>query len=517
MRRKVRLARAWAAIVVMALAVAGCAGGAADDDESPGRGGTPKRGGTLTVADTNEVTSLDPTSTTTAAGAGGLPFYALYDALFTLDAETGEVSPKIGLSLTPDATQKVWTLKLRPNVKFSDGTPYDAAAVAFSWKRAKGSKSALAGAASGIASTKVIEPTTLEVTLTEPDSGFDRLVAQQLLFIASPAAVKSAGAKFGTKPVGAGPFTLTSWTRDSEKRFERNAAYYDAPKPHLDKLVIKIIPDATQSATALKTGQANLLYTQDLSVIEQLKAAGMRATTVTTPGSPNLAFNLKKPPFDDPNIRKAVVQAVDTAQMAKVIGNSVPTAAPFPTESPYNYGLSWPSYSKENAQRLFDEYAAAHGGPVTFTIESFQGTGNVKEGEFFQTALNQYRNVKVKLTVASGATAIGNVFSGNFQAHTWGAPWYGPHALNNFLHSGQQLNVYGYNNPAVDKALDAARATGDQAQQDAHYRTVVEHMVNDLPFFNYGVRHAANVYSSEVQNVKLFYDAYPFLESIWLG
>jgi ABC-type transport system substrate-binding protein len=195
----------------------------------------------------------------------------------------------------------------------------------------------------------------------------------------------------------------------------------------------------------------------------------------------------------------------------------LPTSTPFSAGSASNFGLSWPKYNKADAQKLFDAYASAHGGTVNFTIEAFQDSSNTKEGQFFQSALNQYQHVKVQLKVAASSTAIGNVFSGNYQAHTWGAPWYSPSGLYIYLHTGQQLNVYGYSNSAVDKALDAARASGDQATQDSNNRTVVQHMVSDLPFFNYGVRQASVLYTSKVHNVSLFYDAYPFLENIWMG
>lgn len=512
--------RRWPALagaVTALLLVAGCGGSGGSGNGAGADPGKPQKGGTLTIAYQNEIQSLDPTSNTTAAGAGSLPFYALYDALFTLDPKTGDVQPKIGESLTADASQKVWTLKLRPGVKFSDGTPYDAAAVQANWERAKAPTSALASAASEIASMKVVDPTTLEATLAAPDSSFDMTVAQQLLFIASPTALQKEGKDFGTKPVGAGAFTLASWVRDSQKSFDANPSYYDKGKPYLEHLVIKTIPDESQASTALKSGQADLFYTQDAGAQKELKAAGMNVTSVTTPGSPNIAFNTKKPPFDDPTMRKAFVEAIDTEQMAKVTGTFVPTTTPFGSESSENFGLTWPKYDKADAQKLFDQYASAHGGTVSFTIENFQDSSNVKEAQFFQTALNQYNNVKVATKTASASTAIGNVFSGNFEAHTWGAPWYRPAGLYIYLHTGQQLNVYGYSNPDVDKALDTARSSGDQSVQDAQYKTVVQAMVDDLPFFNYGVRQAASVYTDKVHGVKLFYDAYPFLEDLWLG
>ena len=514
---RVRLAAAAAAAV--ALAAAGCSTSSSSSasGSSSASAGTPQKGGTLTIIYQNEVTSLDPTATTTASGAGALPYYAIYDALFTLGAGTGAVTPKIGQSLTPNSSQTVWTLTLRPGVKFSDGTPYDAAAVEFNWARDKAPTSAVASAATIIKSMTVVSPTTLQVTLTAPDSSFNRTVAQQLLFIASPAAIKKEGASFGTHPVGAGPFILNSWVRNSQKSFTANPGYYQPGLPYLSKLVIDVIPDSSQGITALKTGQGNYMYTQDSSVISQLKEAGMLATTTTTPGSPNFAFNNKKAPFNDPSIRKAVVEAINVDQMAKVTGTFLPVTTPFPAGSPYNYGMSWPAYNQANAQQLFNAYAAAHGGPVTFTLQSFQDPATVKEAGFVQAALGQYKNVKVNVTTVAAATGITNVFTGNYQASAWGAPWYAPSDLYNFLVPGQQLNVYGFSNPAVTSALTSARASGDQAAQGTDYHTAVQQMVSSLPFFNYGVRQPAGIYPSTVHNVKLFYDGFPFLEDIWVS
>jgi peptide/nickel transport system substrate-binding protein len=514
---RVRLAAAAAAVA--ALAVAGCStsSGSSGSGSSSASAGTPVKGGTLTIIYQNEVTSLDPTATTTASGAGSLPYYAIYDALFTLSAGTGQVTPKIGLSLTPNAAQTVWTLKLRPGVKFSDGTPYDAAAVEFNWARDAGKTSALAGAADVIKSMTVVNATTLQATLVAPDSSFDRTVAQQLLFIGSPTAIKKEGASFGTHPVGAGPFILNTWIRNSTKTFTANPHYYQPGLPYLSKLVINIIPDESQGATALKTGQGNYLYTQDTQIIRQLKAAGMLETVTTTPGSPNLAFNDKKAPFNDPSIRKAVVEAINDQQMAKVTDTFLPVSTPFPSGSPYNYGMSWPAYNPSDAQKLFNAYAAANGGPVTFTLQTFQDPNTVAEGNYIQAALGQFKNVKVNLATVAAATAETNVFTSNFQASAWGAPWYTPSDLYIYLDPAQTLDIYGYSNPAVTSALNAARATGNAATQSTDYRTVVQNMVSSVPFFNYGVRQPAGIYPSSVHNVQLFYDGYPFLEDIWVS
>ena len=456
---RVRLAAAAAAVVALAAACCSASSGSSASGSSSASAGTPQKGGTLTIIYQNEVTSLDPTATTTASGAGALPYYAIYDALFTLSAGTGAVTPKIGLSLTPNSSQTVWTLTLRPGVKFSDGTPYDAAAVEFNWARDKAPTSAVVSAASMIKSMTVVSPTTLQVTLVAPDSSFNRTVAQQLLFIASPAAIKKEGASFGTHPVGAGPFILNSWVRNSQKSFTANPGYYQPGLPYLSKLAIDIIPDSSQGITALKTGQGNYMYTQDSSVISQLKSAGMLATTTTTPGSPNFAFNNKKAPFNDPSIRKAVVEAINVDQMAKVTGTFVPVTQPFPAGSPYNYGMSWPAYNQANAQQLFNAYAAAHGGPVTFTLQAFQDPATVKEADFVQAALGQYKNVKVNVTTVAAVDRHHQRLYRQLPGIGLGLSLVRPGRPVHLPDPGQQLNVYGYDNPAVTTALNTARAT----------------------------------------------------------
>ena len=91
-----RMRLAAAAIAVVALA-AGCStsgSGSSATGGSTANAGPPKKGGALTIIYQNEVTSLDPTATTTASAAGALPYYAIYDALFTLSAGTGAVNSR---------------------------------------------------------------------------------------------------------------------------------------------------------------------------------------------------------------------------------------------------------------------------------------------------------------------------------------------------------------------------------------------------------------------------------------
>src|SRR5438477_914181 len=91
-------------------------------------------GGTITYAKTADVASLDPTRITNSGASDGFLADSVYDMLVYSDVATGKIVPQTAESLTSNDAV-VWTLKLRPGIKFSDGTPYDAAAVKFNWLR----------------------------------------------------------------------------------------------------------------------------------------------------------------------------------------------------------------------------------------------------------------------------------------------------------------------------------------------------------------------------------------------
>src|SRR5262249_8310691 len=150
------------------------------------------------------------------------------------------------LESSPDAS--VWTIKLRPGLQFSDGTPLDAAAVVTNWDRHK--VPALASACSstvGAMGTYVArDATTVVVTLPAPRVSFPTQLAGCLAFIESPAAIAKFGVNYGTSPettVGAGPFILKEWIRGSSMTFVRNPSYWDKPRPYLDTIVWKAVVD----------------------------------------------------------------------------------------------------------------------------------------------------------------------------------------------------------------------------------------------------------------------------------
>jgi peptide/nickel transport system substrate-binding protein len=479
--------------VGMGLLAAACG-----DDDNASTGGSaepvedasePQVGGAATLLVQTDQASMDPARLTGSGRSDAQRAFAVYGALIAMQAETGEVEPVLAESLTPDDTFATWTLVLRDGLQFTDGTPFGAEAVKVNWDRiadpATGSPAL--GLAGSIARTEVVDASTLKITLKVPNAQFDNGVARQALnYIASPAAIRS-GHDLATKPIGAGPFKMDSWIRDDRMELSRNDGWYDAPRPYLDRLTIRVVTDEDQRADTFLTGGADVIFATYANTISRLDAEsdGPSVRTRLALGQV-LAFNVNKAPFDDERVRSAVTLGVDRQAMAEVAeGEGVDFATHFSIP-----GSWWaaddalvPEYDPDEAQRLFSEYAAETGKPVRIVVNVTQTSANQAVGKFLVAALSQMDDVEIEMRTGDGPSFIQWALRKEFDATLWGYPTIDPDpGLYNAVHSGLATNVSGYANPDVDKALDAARMTADNSERAGLYQDIQRQLVEDLPF-----------------------------------
>ena len=155
---------------------------------------TPVKGGTLTIGTYSEAPGLDPITTSGAGTTYGMEMASIYDRLIQYDPVSKQYKARLAESFTANADSSEWTLKVRQNIKFADGTAYDAEAVKFNIDRHKASNAVLRGPLTSISAVTVVDPLTVKVTLTGPWPGFVALLGSTLGMIVSPAAIK-AGAR----------------------------------------------------------------------------------------------------------------------------------------------------------------------------------------------------------------------------------------------------------------------------------------------------------------------------------
>jgi ABC-type transport system substrate-binding protein len=300
--------------------------------------------------------------------------YTLYDALVNWDLSSADKPSVIkpGLALSWEANAKdttKWTFKLRPNVKFHDGSIFDAQAVVWNFDKLLNKdapqfdarQASLVGfRAASVATYKVIDPLTVEITTKAPDS----FLPYQLSFIlmASPAQFEAMAhdwSKVASQPSGTGPFKLEKLVPHERAVLIPNKDYWDKTRiAKLDRLELIPMPEANTRTAALLSGQVDFVEAPPPDTIPRLKSAGMQITSNPYPHIwPYHLSRLPDSPWNDIRVRKAANLAVDREGLKQLLGGfAVPAVGHLLKDSPW-YGK--PSfaikYDVEAAKKLMAE------------------------------------------------------------------------------------------------------------------------------------------------------------------
>jgi peptide/nickel transport system substrate-binding protein len=317
-RTPIRLVAAIAAGTAAALVMAGCSSGGTASSSSSSK---PVDGGSLTYAIANDPITLNPTGT--GAGNDTLAITRqLVDSLLWQDPSDGSLKPWLATKYSANADATAFTFDLRSGVTFSDGSAFDATAVkdTFDDIAKAGASSTAAAYFSGYRETKVIDDDTVEVDFTTPNAAFPNATASVALGIVAP---KTTETPFddradGKAVIGTGPFTLSSYTKNTStvltKRKDYDwgpAARSNAGAAHLSKVTFQVVPEASVRTGSLQSGQLDAISSVQPSDVDTLQSQ-YELVTRANPGQVfGLTFNQKRPLVSDLVVRKAIAQAVD--------------------------------------------------------------------------------------------------------------------------------------------------------------------------------------------------------------
>jgi len=325
---------------------------------------------TVTWGEDFELVLLDPRVTQSRHEAQVI--MQVFDALVFLDTD-GKLYPWLAEAWEHSKDGRSITFKLRRNVRFHDGTPFNAQAVKFTFDSIVDPKLGSQAAVDFLGpyeSTEVIDPYTVKVTWTKPfAAALTNLSNPWLLGIVSPAAVQRLGnAGFATAPVGTGPFKFVEHVPRVRTVLERNDQYNWAPRafrhqgpPRIRRLVFRIIPDASTRVAALERGEIDVA--DQVPPIDVRRFRGTRDFDVMVgdvSGIPfSYLFNTQRPPTDDLRVRQAFIHAVDRAKITEQVffGVAKPAySAVSPTTPGYWAGAErlYP-YDPNKARQLLEE------------------------------------------------------------------------------------------------------------------------------------------------------------------
>lgn len=498
--------------LVVGVSLALLASSCSTKTESPrGSAGPAQRGGTLTVGLDAETDGWNPTASQWAAAAYEVA-QTIFDPLMAYGAD-GKPHPDLARSVTPSADFSVWTIQLRPGIKFHDGEALDAAAVKLQLDMDKASF--LVG--QSLRFVKSIEATgdlTVRVTMTQPWVGFPAVLAGQAGFIAAPKQLKASGAAATDKPIGTGPYVFKEWTRDDHLTVTRNPHYWRKDVGYPNTVTFKVIPDDQSRLASVQSGQVDLMYTIVASVVAQARGDhSLQMHEGDSQGLTMVMLNHAVAPLDDGRIRRALMYATNQQQLIDTIGQGQGKLGtePYLPSSPWYVPSGYPTKPDPGrAKALVAAYRKDHGisGPVKFTLGCTPTPTNTQAMKLVKYQWGKV-GIDVKLNFTEQATYINNAITGKYQANCWAqlgatdpdadSVWW---SSSNAKPVGQvALNFMRMKDPRVDKALDQARRTDDTATRKQLYGKVWKYFVDDLPYVYLPHPHFAVIWSAHVHGV----------------
>jgi peptide/nickel transport system substrate-binding protein len=365
--RPSRLAAIAACLFVVAVFVSACgsssksstsssaATGSSSTSSSAQTTSAPKAGGSITVLESagfagDWPAGLDPATNVNGAADQSI-MDSVYGELWELQGNN-QLTPDLATSYKFANGGSTIVINLRPGVKFSDGTPFNAAAVAYNWNRDEATTCTCKPTNFVVKSITATGPETVTVNLTAPDGAFiNQLQDSNFSWIASPTALKKLGEQaFKIKPVGAGPFTVVSDTLSNNIVLKKNPTYWEAGHPYLDQLTFKTTAGDESALEAIQAGQGNAyegLTTRQL--VGTLKSAGATVTQEPSTSPYDIQFNTKIPPFNNIKAREAIYYATNTALLdQKLFGNVYPVTESFTAPAGLFYEPTVPGYLTYN-------------------------------------------------------------------------------------------------------------------------------------------------------------------------
>jgi len=472
---------------------------------------TPTQGGSINVAQEADWATLDPIGmgATTGLQAGK----SIYDNLLDIN-EKGEIIPALAQSFTAARDAKSYRIKLRPGIKFHDGTPLDAEAVAFNVRRAAdpANRCRCLPDLVDLAEVRVLG----QIVMKQPASHFLAVLAEVPGLMASPAAIQKFGKDYGANPVGTGPFVLKEWKRGNFLHVVRNPNYWRAGLPYLDEVFYRPMPDEQTRIAALKAGNVDVvLLPAAKDVVESRKDRNLKVIDPGNLGSTFVMFMHKAEPMSDPRVRTAITLATDSKAIAKTILHGVYK----PARTAFGSGLaahekvtSWPEFDLKKAQDLVKEI----GKPIKFKFSIQPTPTSLHVAQALQQMWKR-AGIEAEIHSLEQVQLIRNAIDSNFEAMLFRWPGRSDHDNNvyQFFHSKSTRNYVKYANPEMDRLLEAGRTLTDPAMRERIYVEINNLVARDLPYSFLWYSTPYIVTSAKVNGVPVVADGLLRTETVW--
>jgi peptide/nickel transport system substrate-binding protein len=468
----------------------------------------PVSGGTLNFARNADSQLLDPVLNNANVDIWILT--NLYSTLLLPSTDGKSVIPGLATSWTPSADGKTLTLKLRPNVKFADGSPVTTDDIIWSLNRAVDPKNGIWNfLLASVASVKAEGDDTIVLSLKNPDPSlpaalatFNAAIMPHKLFEAAKGATDAEKAQnFAEHPIGSGPFILASWQRGSNMVLKRNPYYWKKDEagrqlPYLDEVNLTVVPDDATRILQLKAGQIDATefvpyerahelqgdtnLTMDLFPSTQITYLQLNADPKLNDGTPN--------PLSNDKVRQALNYAISKKAVIQVVthGLGTPMHSYMPSTTPLYADLGAVySYDMKKAKALLTEA----GFPNGFSLTAFAQAGKANDSSTLATLQQMWGQLGVKLSIQQMdlPTMDARQHKSDYQIRTayWTNDIADPNEITSyFAYFPNIRNQFsGWQDVRTDKLFLQSQVELDPAKRAAEYKELQQIYVAGAPMF----------------------------------
>jgi peptide/nickel transport system substrate-binding protein len=468
----------------------------------PGRAQT--RGGTVSMIITPEPPMLTGAFATTGPMQTVSP--KIFDGLVSYDFDY-KPRPQLATAWDVSADGLAIRFSLRPGVRWHDGKPFTSADLEWSllnvWKTLHGRGRATYA---NVVAVETPDAGTAVLRLSKPSPAIMNALAaaeSQILprHIYEGTDIQTNPAN--NAPIGTGPFRFKEWRRGSAIVLERNPDYWDAPKPYIDQLVLRVIPDGAGRSAALESGEVllagdNPVPLADVQRLSQLPSLAIERRGYNSVNNIHfMEFNLRRPYFQDVRVRQAIAHAINRDFIARNIwfGQAHASTGPVPSAVKAYYSSDVPAYPVDlaAANRLLDEAGFKRGADgVRFKIFNDwapYGEALQRTSEYLRQALKPV-GIEVEVRSSDLPGWLRRVYTDNdfdtttFYLSALSDPTIGIQRFywsKNIQKGAVFTNGSGYNNPEMDRILEAAASEADTAKRVALFAEFQKLAMTDLP------------------------------------
>ena len=485
-----------------------------------------KSGGHLRIARGQESDTLDPQKTTLLVAHELM--WQIYDSLIYLD-EKGNVYPGSAASWEFTNDNKTVVFKLRPGLKFHDGSAFDAEGVAWSYNRHVNPETAsptswMYGPTAGV---EVMDNMTIAYNYTDPFVPLFVGLSYSYCAPISRAAVEKHGDQYGRNPVGTGPFRFVHWVPDQGIRLERNEEhnwattwYANQGLPYLDSVEYVVIPEEATRIAALESGEVDAISGTESVPPDKLKrlaaTPGLKTYSRPAVGVFEAMLNTKRPPFDDIRVRRAINHAINKDKIIALAldGQGKPgtsaVASSYAQYHPRAAELDY-KYDVDKAKALLKEAGVQEGLKVKFLgIDSFSN--------HFQIIQEDLAKVGIEMEIDNYPVAEWFALAGKgeyditFCYYTYSDP----DLIYPFFITGGGLNWSFHENQELDDLNNTQRTSFDAKKREQAIHRMQEIIIDQAYWVNLWEGTYVAAMKEEVMGLELDVVGFHHLQEIWL-